>query len=224
MRFQFRRASDLIPSAIDKSRVPVISQMEGPADVRELVRSLEDEAFTGTLKVTCSERRSRSSALLYQGRVMGCIYGRAEDAEPQPTEASLQEMLEDCRIAGTQAVKYVLPEEVVLGMSALFLGNPVERTDTLDAGAYLVFIMPWLFDTHQTACLAFFLPESNSTTLLFVHEGLFVGTFEAETQRFSATLKPLLDQLAADEEAHVEASILPTTRALGFGLTAHRLH
>lgn len=225
MRFHFRRASDLIPSAIDKSRIPLIKQLNGPSDAADLVKNLEEEAFTGCLKITCPERRSRSAALLYQGRVMGCIYGCAADGEPQPTDVSLREMLDDCTLAGTQAVRYTLPEEVVLGMAALFLGLPIERTDTMDAGAYLVFIMPWLFETSETACLVFFLPKSESTTLLLVHQGMFVGTFEAETQRFSTSLKPLLDQLAKDDEAHVEASILPRRAPgiiMGYGLTAGR--
>lgn len=222
VNFRLRRAIDLILPPVDSSVKPTdVNIIEGD-DLLWLITDLEGGMRTGCVKALCEGKKSRSALLLYKGRAVGCIYGNKELKEPVPTEASLQMMLTDCQMPGTQLLMYGLPEDVTLAMSALFLGYPVERSDDLDARAYMDYIMDWFAQKEQTACLAFSLPATGGTLLAFIHRGQFVGSFYVENQEFSRDINFVYDLIGKDPESAVEASILPpelTTSSVRFGFS-----
>jgi hypothetical protein len=220
VNFKLRRAIDLILPSIgedagQKMRI-------GDEDLEWLITQLEGGMRTGCVKAFCEPRKSRSAVLLYRGRAVGCIYGNKNLPEPQPTEPSLQMMLNDLSEPDTHLLVYDLPENVTLAMSALFLGYPVERSDDLDAKSYIQYIGSWLEQKEQTACLAISLPGNGATCLVFVHRGKFVGSFYVEDQKYSAELSFVFDLLARDPQAQVSASILPpelTSTSVRFGFS-----
>jgi hypothetical protein len=218
--FKLRRAIDLILPAIGEDQ-PSTNMRIGDEDVEWLITTLEGGMRTGCVKAFCEPRKSRSAVLLYRGRAVGCIYGNKSLPEPQPTEPSLQMMINDLNEPETNIVIYDLPEEVTLAMSALFLGYPVDRSDDLDARSYIEYIGSWLSQREQTACLAVSL-SAGGTCLAFVHKGRYVGSFYVEDQKFSADLKTLYDLIANDKGAQVHASILPpelTSSSVRFGFS-----
>ncbi|MBY0360224.1 MAG: hypothetical protein K2W82_19645 [Candidatus Obscuribacterales bacterium] len=220
VNFRLRRAIDLILPPIDPNIKPQEKIITGSEDLMWLITDLEGGMRTGCVKAYCEGRKSRSAVLLYKGRAVGCIYGNKELKEPLPTENSLQMMLTDCQTPETQLVMYGLPEDVSLSMSALFLGYPVERSDDLDARAYMDYIMDWFVQKEQTACLAFTLPASGGTLLAFIHRGQFSGAFYVENQEFSRDISFVHNLIAQDANAGVEASILPpelTSSSVRFG-------
>ncbi len=224
INIRLRRAIDLILPPLDKNQQPNKMRIGQGDDLLWLITDLEGGMRTGCVKAFCEPRKSRSAVLLYRGRAVGCIYGNKQLKEPMPTESSLQMMLSDCQTPDTHLVMYGLPEEVTLAMSALFLGYPVERSDDLDARSYMDYIMSWFQQKEQTACLAFSLPASGATLLAFVYKGGFVGSFYVESQEFSRDINTVYNLIQQDEQARVEASILPpelTSAAvrLGFSLS-----
>jgi hypothetical protein len=219
MDFKLRRAIDLILPSIG-GQSPTNMRI-GDEDLEWLITDLEGGMRTGCVKAFCEPRKSRSAVLLYRGRAVGCIYGNKSLPEPQPTEPSLQMMLNDLGDPETTLVVYDLPEEVTLSMSALFLGYPVDRTDDLDAKSYIEHIGSWLQQREQTACLAVQL-SGPRTCLAFVYKGRYVGSFYVEDQKFSPELKVLYDLIAQDPKAAVHASILPpemTSSSVRFGFS-----
>lgn len=224
MNIRLRRAIDLILPPLDKNQQPNKMRIGQGDDLLWLITDLEGGMRTGCVKAFCEPKKSRSAVLLYKGRAVGCIYGNKQMKEPLPTESSLQMMLSDCTTPDTHLVMYGLPEEVTLAMSALFLGYPVERSDSLDARSYMDYIMSWFAQKEQTACLAFSLPSTGATLLSFVHKGQFVGSFYVETQEFARDIEFVYNLLRQDPQARVEATILPpeltsASVRLGFSLS-----
>jgi hypothetical protein len=224
MNIRLRRAIDLILPPLDKNQQPNKMRIGQGDDLLWLITDLEGGMRTGCVKAFCEPKKSRSAVLLYKGRAVGCIYGNKQMKEPLPTESSLQMMLSDCTTPDTHLVMYGLPEEVTLAMSALFLGYPVERSDSLDARSYMDYIMSWFAQKEQTACLAFSLPSTGGTLLSFVHKGQFVGSFYVETQEFAREIDFVYNLLRQDSQARVEATILPpeltsASVRLGFSLS-----
>lgn len=217
--FKLRRAIDLILPSIGENKGSNIRI--GDEDLEWLITDLEGGMRTGCVKAFCEPRKSRSAVLLYRGRAVGCIYGNKTLPEPQPTEPSLQMMLNDLNEPDTHLLIYDLPEEVTLAMSALFLGYPVERNDDLDGRSYLDYIGSWLQQKEQTACLA--ISTSNGATCLaFVHKGRYVGAFYVEDQKFDPNIQFVFDLLNNDRGAMVSASILPpelTSASVRFGFS-----
>jgi hypothetical protein len=220
VNFKLRRAIDLILPSIGEDQGQ--KMRIGDEDLEWLITQLEGGMRTGCVKAFCEPRKSRSAVLLYRGRAVGCIYGNKNLPEPQPTEPSLQMMLNDLNEPDTNLLCYDLPENVTLAMSALFLGYPVERSDDLDAKSYIQYIGSWLEQKEQTACLAVSLPSTGATCLIFVHKGKFIGSFYVEDQKFSTEISFVYDLLAKDPQAQVSASILPpelTSTSVRFGFS-----
>lgn len=219
-KFRLRRAIDLILPSVN-GEMPSKFKI-GDADLEWLLTDLEGGMRTGCVKAFSEEKKSRAAVLLYRGRAVGCIYGCKQMTEPQPTEPSLSMMLADMKLPNTEVLIYDLPEEVTLAMSALFLGYPVERKDTLDARSYLDYIIDWLHSKELTACLAFSLPSIMGTCLGFIHQGNFVGSFYVEEQKFSHDIAFVHELIAQDGATKVEASILPpemTSSSVRFGFS-----
>jgi hypothetical protein len=217
-KFQLKRATDLVPPPCDSGNEAHFTSEE--QDLEWLITDIEGGMRTGCVKAICQSRLSRSAVLLFKGRAVGCIYGRKGQTENYGTEQSLQIMMQDLEQPDTQIQLYDLPENVILPMSALFLGYPVPREAGVDARSYVDYMCNWFATKSQTACLAITLPSRLSTCLCFIYEGNSSGSFFVEEQRFAAEKEFAYDLMKNDSAAIVEASILPpemTSSAVRFG-------
>jgi hypothetical protein len=216
--FHLKRATDLVPPPFDEESLATFTSEE--QDVEWLITDIEGGMRTGCVKAVSQSAMSRSAALLYKGRAVGCIYGRKQQSENYGTEQSLQIMLQDLEKVDTAIQLYDLPESVVLPMSALFLGYPVPREENVDARTYMDYMCNWFESKSQTACLAITFPSRSATSLCFIHEGKFCGAFYVEEQKFSQDKEFVYSLMASDPQASVEANILPpemTSSAVRFG-------
>jgi len=216
--FHLKRATDLVPPAFDEESQATFTSEE--QDIEWLITDIEGGMRTGCVKAISQSAMSRSAALLYKGRAVGCIYGRKQQSENYGTEQSLQIMLQDLEKPDTAIQLYDLPESIVLPMSALFLGYPVPREENVDARTYMDYMCNWFESKSQTACLAITFPSRSATSLCFIHEGKFCGAFYVEEQKFSEDKEFVYSLMQSDPQASVEANILPpemTSSAVRFG-------
>jgi hypothetical protein len=216
--FHLKRATDLVPPPFDEDSLATFTSEE--QDVEWLITDIEGGMRTGCVKSVSQSAMSRSAALLYKGRAVGCIYGRKQQSENYGTEQSLQIMLQDLEKPDTAIQLYDLPENIVLPMSALFLGYPVPREENVDARTYMDYMCNWFESKSQTACLAITFPSRSATSLCFIHEGKFCGAFYVEEQKFSQDKEFVYSLMQGDPQASVEANILPpemTSSAVRFG-------
>jgi hypothetical protein len=205
--FHSKRATDLMIPALETSTQKDFQMSQVGLD--SLISELEGSRRTGCIKASSQRWRSRSLMLLYQGRAVGCIYGCREMPQTEPTEPSIKRMLRDLRFGDTHVTLYDLPDSIVLPMSALFLGYPVQRTDDYPARKYMNYICEWFQSKFQTACLAITLPERQATCLVFINKGRFAGAFDVEGQRYIADIDDVHKLLETEPQANIEASILP---------------
>ncbi len=168
-------------------------------------------------KATCDQNKSRSAVLLYRGRVVGCIFSDSQSTESLPSEYSLQKMFEHCG-TGANITIYPLLEEIISPMASLFQGQPIQRSDNLDAYSYTHYILEWLRQTEHTACLSLLIAFSRSMILGFIYEGKFVGSFHVETQEFSKDINSIYKFIINQPDCRVEASILPPEFSKGTNL------
>ena len=213
-----RRATDLMVPPINHRSVNEFKIEDH--DLEWLITDLEGQMLTGCLQATCQSRLSRSAMLLYRGRAIGCIATSRSTPDNQPTEVSLQSMLADLECRDTEVRVYDLPENIVLPMSALFLGYPVQRNDNYDGRAYTDYICNWFEGKKQTACLVTSLPSHESVFLSFIYNGQFCGAFSVEDQQFNMDREFVYELLRRNPNSNVEVSILPpemTSSAVRFG-------
>lgn len=207
-----------MPPAFDPSSLATFTAEE--QDLEWLITDIEGGMRTGCVKAVSQSSMSRSAALLYKGRAVGCIYGRKQQPENYGTEQSLQIMMQDLEKPDTEVQLYDLPENIVLPMSALFLGYPVPREEKVDARTYMDYMCNWFASKTQTACLAITFPSRSATCLCFIFEGTFCGAFYVEEQKFTPDKEFVYQLMLTDPQASVEANILPpemTSSAVRFG-------
>lgn len=131
-------------------------------------------------------------------------------------------MLDDLETPETAVEIYDTPESIIIAMSALFLGYPVQRDDDHDARTYMDYICSWFERKSQTACLAITQPSFAATCLGFIHKGEFIGAFNIESQEFNTDKEFVYELLRKDSKSNVEASVLPTemtSSAVRFGFS-----
>lgn len=215
-KFLRRRAVDLIVPSVTAEKVSALTIGDG--DVDRLIAELEGGTRTGCVKAFSDDKKWRGALLLFRGRCVGAVYGSEAQPELEQTEAAMQKLLSEMQHPNTELAVYDLSEEILLPMSSLFLGHPIERKDKLSAIDYSEYILPWLKSQRMTACLAVSFPASPSTCMGLVYRGNFVGTFYVEEQTFSRELSVLTKMIAQDSGTHIEANVL--TYELGSELTA----
>jgi|AGTN01.1.fsa_nt_gi hypothetical protein len=220
-----RRATDLIMPPFDDGKIKTMRI--GDYDLHWLIGDLENDSKTGCLRASCESRLSRSAMLLYKGKSVGCIYGRKIDPTQKPIEISITLMLDDLESPDTVVSIYDLPEPVVVCMSAVFLGTPLERNDTLTTRQYMDQICEQMSKNKTTAALAFSFKTPMNTCIGLVFEGEYIGAFSVDDQKFLQTIDHMHMLLDGDKEATLDVSVLPMELVthktqFGFSLSGYR--
>lgn len=224
-RHELRRASDLILPAENSS---VISYMlVGDIGIKSLVGEIERGQLTGGLKVSNKNQMSRGFLLLAEGRVYGVIYSDKAEALPKPAKEAIHDVIAQLKDAESSIMMFPLEEPIVVPLSALFVGYPVERNDDYSALEYLDFISNWLEEKSVTATLAISISGNfPATTLAFISKGEFAGYFNVDDVTFKTRVETLRDSLKGVPNAALEVSILPPdfyTDRSSFGFTLSAL-
>lgn len=221
--FKLRRATDVVLPPLDGHLVfPVKS---GDYDILQLYKDLEDGALSGCVKVESDERLSRGAILLYRGRVVGAIYGRKPMTDPYPVEPALKMTLEDSFLPESELTIYNLPEEIVLSMSAMFLGCPVTGEDGVPAREGMKPLLDDLHERKDTGCITLTGADTGELAIVYVKDGSVLGAFQVDRTSFDDKASAVNDLIDEVSGARAELSILPpelTTDAVlfGYGLSA----
>lgn len=202
-----KRATDLFPLPADASSVK--SLLIGEYDLHWLISDIEKRSFTGVVKTSSSEKKSRGAILLYKSSAVGCVYISESQPEIASTNDALIQTMADLHLPETQIDFYDLPESVVLPLSAIFLGYPVEKTEFLNPKADFQTNCSFYAEKAVTACIWLQIPSERSSCLVFVFMGSFTGAFMIESQLFCNDVDSVIDLLDINPDAQVEVSLLP---------------
>lgn len=211
---RLRRAVDLFPPPIGSERRSLVAL---PASARELAAKLESSQQTGILQVSSAAAKARAAALFHRGKVVGCTYS-AIAYTPRPTEQSIRLMLALLKTDSAEVMFYRKEEPLVVSMSSLFIGTPVEHGVDLTSGIYLNFLMSWLERSQQTSCIAVS-KSDGSTVLICVHNGRFIGAYYVDAQELVTNYNSVYSDVSADPTAVLSPTILGSPRPSGYKLS-----
>ena len=207
--FRLRRAIDLIMPPVDQEGRDNMMQINmAENDIEWITMHVEGGMMTGCIKLTSEERLSRSDALLYRGKVVGCIYGCKHDPEVKPTEDSLVKMVNDLDAQDAQVLLYDLPESVTLAMSALFIGVSVEPEYQADSLTYFNNVMQQFINDGRTACVVITSQTTQSNYLVFVHNRQFAGAFFVDEQSFTTDPDRVMSIFQVENGVDIQANML----------------
>jgi hypothetical protein len=214
---RLRRAIDLIMPAVSGKLYRELNC--STADSSKLLSELELANFTGCVKARSEEQKSRSAMLLYEGRVAGAIYGRKDAQETFAVEKAIKLIKGDIAGVDTFLQVYELPAEIVLAMSALFLGCPLAKDDSKVMLDYLDTTLVSIALTGETGCLTYS-KDSSPDILVFINKGQPFGGYKIAAQEYVESSESLLSEIRKSEKGSIEAHILPEhllSEAMTFG-------
>ncbi len=204
--FEVKRAIDMIMPHPD-GRAD-LTMRGGDFNIENLMRDLEASKLTGCIKAESEVALSRSAALLYKGRAVGCVYGKKNHESKPDVEGTLRAMLADLQLEETQLLIYALPIEVVLCMSSLFFGIPVDSQDSVPLTRHFPKLVSRLVEREETACLA--VGDSTGFEVLgYIYRGEQFGSFSILDQRFETGLELLLEACSESDNSRSDAYLLP---------------
>ena len=214
-----RRAIDLFMPSISGK---LLHEMKCSAcDPRQLLADLELANFTGCIKARSEEKKSRSAMVIYNGRIVGAIYGKKDAQEPYPVDRAYKMLGEDLLEPDTMLTVYELPDGVVLSMAALFLGVPITKDANKGSADYLDHAIVSMKLAGETGCVTITETEDEpNLTILFIHQGMMVGCYEVRGQTFNEDCSEVIKQAKDKNNAVIDAHILPvhlTSGAVSFG-------
>ncbi|MBC7999219.1 MAG: hypothetical protein IAF58_14815 [Leptolyngbya sp.] len=214
--FKLRRAIDIVMPPLSANEVAPLRS--GDFDIAKLIVDLEEGGLTGCIKMICDERLSRGALLLFRGRAVGCIYGKKPMVEPYPIESAIQMLLLDSFLPDTNLTVYDLPDEIILSMSSMFLGVPVQEREGESAAELFEKTLTTLKSKNETAIAT--LTSKSEMSLAFVHEGERFGSFDVDLQKFYPQTDVFDELIHKSSDSKVEITILPpemTTEKVLFG-------
>jgi hypothetical protein len=217
---RWKRATDLILPPID--RRPTEDYLVAVSNRSTLAQTVANQLRTCCIKTANEKTGSRGALLVFRGRCVGAIYTSKLMPEPQPTEQSLRLVLAELVAPAASIYMYDLPEDLVLPLSTLFRGAPIERSDKMDSRTYFDQILTTLMQKRQTACIPISIRSTRDTVLGFVHRGVFVGAFHVDQHRLFKDLLQIHQMLHTDPESTVYACVFADESATAdphFGLS-----
>lgn len=221
---KLRRAIDVVMPSLD-GKIETTTSDERP--LPELMNHIESTKFTGCLKAQNEDRLSRSASIFYEGRVVGCIYG-TKSPKPQPytTETAMYMMIGDLQSAKTDVQMYTLPEEIILSMSSLFLGCPIEGLPESNTPSVALNLLDEFSKRGQTACLTLSTEGSGTISVSFVNGGSYLGTFLVEKQQYMPSVELPMELPREYINARLDASFLPAemiSDSIQYGYIFHKV-
>jgi len=134
---------------------------------------------------------------------------RTQEGQPDtlPTEESLPQLYRAMSLLGADVVSYTLPEEIVLPLSAAFIGYPAQLVQETPK-ANFDYLIKWC-RKHESNTVIVINSKINGTLFAYIHKGQLVGSFCLESKNFSLNREEISDFIASDPAIELYASILP---------------
>jgi hypothetical protein len=198
--FKRQRSVDLLPVCTTDRQV----QYAAPLSVARIVAEIEQSQLTGILKVDDSKAKARAALLFYKGTVVGCVYTDIKFPQPQTSDVSLALFVALLGKHSVAADFYHKDPSVVVALSSLFSGFPIERNDNYTADGYIGFIGSSMQQKQLTGCLAV-TRSDDSMVLALVHRGNWAGAFDVDKQWMQMNYTLFLNSIMFDQRADVRA-------------------
>jgi hypothetical protein len=197
-----RRAIALLPeqgSALPGSEFP---------DRRQLLAAIEARKGTGCIKVISKKAKSRGALLVFQGRLMGAIYGNASIQGQLFYDQAYKYLVNDLCDPETTVTAYSLSESLVIATGALFHGQFSEMQQRGGAGEAFNASLRMLTESNMPGCVM--VNDSNNVAVLSVYlfGGKIVGLYSGREGWLTPSPQEAYQQISKYSGASVRSAML----------------
>lgn len=164
-------------------------------------------SYTGIVKFKYPRFNSFGALVLFRGRCTGAMFTQEGQPDTLSTEESLPQLYKAMSLLGADVVSYTLPEEIILPISAAFLGYPIQPARE-DPHQNFDFLLEW-FMKQGSIALVVINSKKSGTIFAYFYKGELIGWFCVKLQRFSLNRLEVIEFVRDNADIELYVSILP---------------
>jgi hypothetical protein len=164
---------------------------------QQLLLAIEANKSTGCVKVISNKQKSRGALLIFQGRLLGAMYGSSGVQGTLFYDDAFNRLLVDMSDPDTVVSAYALPESLVISTGALFHGQfqEVQQRGGVSEGFHNCFRV--LTESRMPGCIM--ISDSNNVAILSVYmfAGKVVGLYSGKEGWLPANAQDVFQRIAS---------------------------
>lgn len=180
---------------------------------------IESYKYSGIFKFTSEFLPAQGALIIYRGKCLGGFFHRHHWSEKSQTVNGLKILLDYMDIPDAARITYSLPDELILSISASFIGYNVFCPSDTPAEEFFQYLCVW-FQKESATGNAVLRSDKGEAVVVYFHQGEVIGTFNLSDQKYSSDQQFALSLMSKNENVAIAASILPwqiKTEAESFG-------
>lgn len=201
-----RRATALLPPPryADAERI----NYQGFSDYRKFLLAIEAKQYTGCLKINSEQEKSRSGILIFQGRVLGCVFRNRDLNQYLFGEAAFGYAIENFASCDRVVEGYMLPEELAVATASLFHGHVLEVPEKAGMIGTLKLTYEYLAESKMPGCIVVSSSDEQSVCMVYLVDGKIAGVFSIEDGWMDLDYEQVRAYIEGSSAARVQACIL----------------
>ncbi|MCW5823494.1 MAG: hypothetical protein KIT34_11880 [Cyanobacteria bacterium TGS_CYA1] len=167
----------------------------------------KQNSYTGIVKYKHPRFNSYGALVLFRGRCTGAMFSCEGQQNFLSTEQALPELFTAMCLLGADVFSYTLPEEIVLPITAGFIGYQVQpqKENSKDSFEYMID----RFAKYKSIALLVLSSRSNGTMFVYVYKGKVIGFFSLEHKTFFLNETGMFDFVSNNTDIELYISVLP---------------
>src|SRR5262249_27081888 len=147
---------------------------------QQLLLAIEANKSTGCVKIISNKRKSRGALLIFQGRLLGAMYGCTSIQGPLFYDQAFERLLMELSDPDTVVSAYALPESLVIATGALFHGQFREVDQRGGASEAFHSCFRMMTEANMPGCIM--ISDANNIAVLSVYmfAGKVVGLYSGK--------------------------------------------
>lgn len=181
---QYNRASDIFVPPQNDSTFKDWSLEAEP--LSQFIIWLDQEKFTGVIKVSSHSQKFRGALLLYTGWCVGALYSQIDLPPVKHTHLALSALLKALgKTDSAQIEIYTLPEDIVLPFASAFIGQFMEPAQEGSPQQIAQFFVEKISGLPRHCLITMRLEDfENRLCLVYFYWGKISGHFLVDQQQF----------------------------------------
>lgn len=197
--------TDMLPPALSISEYAPLDLISHK--LKDYLDWFSQNSYTGIVKFKYPRFNSFGALVLFRGRCTGAMFTQEGQPDTLSTEESLPQLYKAMALLGADVISYTLPEEIILPISAAYIGYPVQPV-LEDPHRNFDYLLEW-FSKQSSIALVVINSKMSGTIFAYFFKGELVGWFCVELQRFSLNRQEVIEFVRDNADIELYVSILP---------------
>lgn len=201
-----RRATGLLPepSGEHGREMPI----DKYTDYMQLLAAIKANQQTCCIKFSSEKQKSRGALLIFQGRVLGVIYGRKDLSGKLFHQEAYSHAIKDLADAETEVIVHLLSEPLAVATASLFHGQfGVASEQKVGQNAFSEYYAN-LTDSKMPGCILVHDQEDLTVFAAYVFGGRMVALYSGTEGWLPATIQVAFQKMAQSSEVKVTSTVL----------------